>query len=535
MGARKKKRPPASYLPSTKLARLVAASAAAASIKAKKAAGARAPAPVLAASPSSVASDKGSLPPPIPSDPSVESGLILDTQVPLAAVDGSPSSSVSPVVGKTISPEPVSAPEKVALSPRNLASVLQDSAKLQELGTPTQHISGAPFVLIPDENIAAAKEEFKEFLFARFPSDAPAMGRVIGVVNAIWARTGPRIFVHRIGQDTYLLKVSNLRTREILLSRNVWMVAGSPMFVAAWSPEFSPEEPPLTTAVVPVEFRGVPYLLFNKQSLSRIATAVGKPVSLAPETERKENFEVAKIWIRVRLLDDLPRRVVSGYSNGREAEISVSYPWLPPKCENCKKYGHDVHLCPQNVRRMYQGTDIPPPSGHSNSKTSRSRSRGSRKRGVSREGRPVTDKRSSTGPACDKEDLRSGAAQSAQVEPPSKVQNSENMILNSGKEQSSLTNEDASGPSVDLSPMGPNTTGPDHPDSGMTNTGSGNPGFSRHKQTVSLDQNLGSSAVIVFHESDIAPPSSSSAGPEESDAPFFLVNNRKCSRKATKA
>lgn len=38
----------------------------------------------------------------------------------------------------------------------------------------------------------------------------------------------------------------------------------------------------MTTAVVPVELRGVPYLLFNKQSLSRLVTAVGKPLSLAP-------------------------------------------------------------------------------------------------------------------------------------------------------------------------------------------------------------------------------------------------------------
>ena len=98
------------------------------------------------------------------------------------------------------------------------------------------------------------------------------------------------------------------------------------MFVAAWSPEFTPEQPQLTSAVVPVELRGVPYLLFNQQSLSRIATAVGKPVSLAPEIERKENFEVAKVWVKVNLLTTLPDMIVSGFSNGREVEISVSYP-----------------------------------------------------------------------------------------------------------------------------------------------------------------------------------------------------------------
>ncbi|KAH0898056.1 hypothetical protein HID58_047624, partial [Brassica napus] len=91
-------------------------------------------------------------------------------------------------------------------SPKNLASRIKESAQLEELGTSTQHVSGAPFVLIPDDNLEDAKEEFKDFLFARFQGDAPPVGRIIGVINAVWARNGPRIFVHKIGDGSFLLK-----------------------------------------------------------------------------------------------------------------------------------------------------------------------------------------------------------------------------------------------------------------------------------------------------------------------------------------
>ncbi|KAF2560108.1 hypothetical protein F2Q68_00013775 [Brassica cretica] len=47
-------------------------------------------------------------------------------------------------------------------APSLLSTRIKRSLTLQELGTPTTHVSGAPFVLIPDENIDAAKEEFKE-------------------------------------------------------------------------------------------------------------------------------------------------------------------------------------------------------------------------------------------------------------------------------------------------------------------------------------------------------------------------------------
>ncbi|KAF3564611.1 hypothetical protein DY000_02017990 [Brassica cretica] len=235
--------------------------------------------------------------------------------------------------------------EATATPMKNYADLLKNSTQLQELGTPVEHVSGAPFVLIPDENIEAAKLEFKDFIYAQFHGEYPSMGKIMGVVNAVWARTEQKIYVHNIGQGMYLLRVINQKTREVLLSRTCWNIGGLPMFVAPWSPDYSPDEPPLTTAIVPVEIRNVPYLLFNRESLSCIATAVGKPDSLAPETERKENFEVAKLYVRVDLTAPLPSRIISGFSNGREVEIDVSYPWLLVKCDVCKKFGHSSVKC----------------------------------------------------------------------------------------------------------------------------------------------------------------------------------------------
>lgn len=311
-------------------------------------------------------------------------GLIVPQYAaPLNTVVGPSSSDISTVAPGEVSGSPpvvtasetpfrdVASAQIVPSTTRTYSAVAREQFLLEEIGTPTQHISGAPFVLIPDENIEAAKQEFKEFIFAQFHGPPPDMGRVIGVVNAIWARNGPRIFVHKIGPGAFLLKVHNQGTRDFILNRNMWYIAGHPMFVAPWSPEFNPEKPPITSAAVTVEFRGIPYLLFNSESLGRIATAVGKPVALAPETARKENFEVAKIIVRIDLLKELPSRVVSGYSDGREFEVDVSYPWLPSKCVECNVFGHATSEC----RRK-----IPPASGlKGKSRSSSRRSRSSRR------------------------------------------------------------------------------------------------------------------------------------------------------------
>lgn len=235
---------------------------------------------------------------------------------------------------------------------KNYAALLKSSAQLQELGIPVEHVSGAPFVLIPDENIEAAKLKFKDFIYARFHGDYPLMGenhwcRKCGL-GMNWPKDlCPQHWTMYVSSSSY-----NPRTREVLLSRTCWNIGGLPMFVAPWSPDYSPDEPPLTTAIVPVEMRNVPYLIFNRESLSRIATAVGKPDSLAPETERKENFEVAKLYVRVDLTAPLPNKIISGFFNGREVEIDVSYTWLPVKYDVCKKFGHSSVKCAVGVSEV---------------------------------------------------------------------------------------------------------------------------------------------------------------------------------------
>ncbi|KAF3525814.1 hypothetical protein F2Q69_00046782 [Brassica cretica] len=229
--------------------------------------------------------------------------------------------------GSRSAPQGSKASEDAITPERNYAALLKSSAQLQEMRNPTEHVSGVPFVLIQDENIEAAKLEFKDFVYARFHGDYPSMGKIIGVVNAVWARSGPRIFVHNIGHGIYLLRVNNPRTREVLLSRTCWNIGGLPMFVAPW------------------------------ESLSRIATAVGKPDSLAPETERKENFEVTKLYDRVDLTAPLPHKIVSGFSNGKEVQIDVSYPWLPVKCDACKRFGHKTDKCTFGISEGSNGQE----------------------------------------------------------------------------------------------------------------------------------------------------------------------------------
>lgn len=76
---------------------------------------------------------------------------------------------------------------------------------------------------------------------------------------------------------------------------------------------------------------------------------MGEAVSLAPETQIKNNFKVTKLYVRVDLTRQLHDTIISGCSSVREVLIDVTYPWLPLKCENCGKYGNKKENCKVGV------------------------------------------------------------------------------------------------------------------------------------------------------------------------------------------
>lgn len=59
---------------------------------------------------------------------------------------------------------------------KNYAALLKSSAQLQQLGTPVDHVSGAPFVLIPDERYI---HNLLKFLHIHGTFDTPSMRFIV--------------------------------------------------------------------------------------------------------------------------------------------------------------------------------------------------------------------------------------------------------------------------------------------------------------------------------------------------------------------
>lgn len=117
------------------------------------------------------------------------------------------------------------------------------------------------------------------------------------------------------------------------------------MFVANWEPGVVPVKPELSSAPIWLELRDVPLQFFNDDGLERIAGLVGDPKFLHPDTEKKTNLEVAKVFTIIDPRKQLPEAVNVKFQCGDIRRIRVSSPWMPPICSHCKEVGHTVKRC----------------------------------------------------------------------------------------------------------------------------------------------------------------------------------------------
>ncbi|KAF3489215.1 hypothetical protein F2Q69_00055187 [Brassica cretica] len=75
--------------------------------------------------------------------------------------------------------------------------------------------------------------------------------------------------------------------------------------------------------------------------------AAGVPDHFHPETLACTHLDVAKVFVLADLSKELPDKI-NYVIQGKDTIVQFIYPWLPPKCVKCGRWGHFDTFCKQN-------------------------------------------------------------------------------------------------------------------------------------------------------------------------------------------
>lgn len=67
--------------------------------------------------------------------------------------------------------------------------------------------------------------------------------------------------------------------------------------------------------------------------------------SICTQTRKRAPVLIKLVFVEANLTKDFLERIRLHSKQGFSAEIEVSYPWLPPRCAVCHKWGHKDNIC----------------------------------------------------------------------------------------------------------------------------------------------------------------------------------------------
>lgn len=133
------------------------------------------------------------------------------------------------------------------------------------------------------------------------------------------------------------------------------MIKGVPMFVFPWDPTKGLHKPKHTTCPLWVKLHNIPLVAFNKEGVSRIASALGVPKRMdACTTDMCDKLwgrpGFAKVLVEVWSVGELKRElevIIPNLKGGEDEKvmIRVEYLWEPSQCYQCCVFGHKSTSC----------------------------------------------------------------------------------------------------------------------------------------------------------------------------------------------
>lgn len=207
---------------------------------------------------------------------------------------------------------------------------------------------GKDFVNVPDEVIQNTVPLWDDLVEGKFMDTAPHVAKIHAIVNKIWplGNQSIRIEVFEFDKTTIKFRIKGANTRARILRRSMWNIANIPMVVSKWSPEEEEEEEAEITMIpMWVTLRNIPRWMFSWKGLGFIASAVGKPKKLHPDTILCKSFEEAKVFVEADMTKELPKSHHFKTSPGVATEVQFEYPWLPSKCTLCSRWEHAATTC----------------------------------------------------------------------------------------------------------------------------------------------------------------------------------------------
>ncbi|XP_058734308.1 uncharacterized protein LOC131606039 [Vicia villosa] len=149
----------------------------------------------------------------------------------------------------------------------------------------------------------------------------------------------PNLYYNDAGY--FIVRFKNYDDMEKITAQGPYFIFGKPIFLKPWSPDFEITEDVLRVLPLWITLPNLPLHLWGKSSISKISSAVGKPITTDECIAKKLRISYARELVEVDITQK-PRDTIWIKDHvGKKFEQKIEYEWRPRYCYSCLRAGHD--------------------------------------------------------------------------------------------------------------------------------------------------------------------------------------------------
>ncbi|KAF7852328.1 hypothetical protein BT93_L4620 [Corymbia citriodora subsp. variegata] len=222
-------------------------------------------------------------------------------------------------------------------APRSWANVARAAAQGYSLTYYPLNSAANNVVDCSEEDLDAADPLWKECLVGYFVGKKLPFKLVETALKHLW---GHRLFeVKANDQGFYFFHIPDSEFRRKIIEGGPLTVARVPLILQQWHPMLELKKEEHSSVPVWIRLKNLPYGLWSSQGLSKVASAVGKPLYVDQRTEQLKMISFARVCVELNASKPCCDSI-NVLLNGATRVVEVEYEWKPTSCQTCGVFGH---------------------------------------------------------------------------------------------------------------------------------------------------------------------------------------------------
>jgi len=225
---------------------------------------------------------------------------------------------------------------------------------------PPTYVDNKPVIEMTDEDLQAANPKLQDCLVGYYIGRRIPFKVTEATFKKVWGVNLVEVMAN--GKGFFFFHIPDNEFQRKVLEGGHFTVSKVPIVLQQWRPALELRMDAHLTVPVWVKLINLPAAFFSSQAISKVASAVGRPLYVDQRTEHMKMLAYARVCVEITAKQP-SCETIEVVHHGESCVVDIEYEWRPTACAGCGIFGHKcnpVAAC-SIEKNVQQPLNVTPP------------------------------------------------------------------------------------------------------------------------------------------------------------------------------